>query len=104
PYLTERLAAVLGDHALVGEVRGFGLLAAIEIVKDRTTRDRFEPEGHAAVVVRDESIQRGLMMRAVGDTMILSPPLTWTRETIDEAADIVKAALDAAIGELTLGA
>jgi len=100
PYLTERLSEVLENHPLVGEVRGFGLLAAVEIVADPTTRARFEPQGHAATVVRDESIQRGLMMRAVGDTMILSPPMTWTRETIDEAADIVKAALDAAMGTL----
>ncbi|MEL6736221.1 MAG: aspartate aminotransferase family protein, partial [Pseudomonadota bacterium] len=90
----------LQGHPLVGEVRGFGLLAAIEIVSNPQTRARFEPEGHAAVVVRDESIQRGLMMRAVGDTMILSPPLTWTRDTIDEAADIIKTSLDAAMGSL----
>ncbi|MDD9911088.1 MAG: aspartate aminotransferase family protein [Ahrensia sp.] len=96
PYLTQHLADVLSDHPLVGEVRGFGLLAAIEIVKDVTTRERFTPAGHAASVVRDRSIEAGFMMRAVGETMILSPPLTWTRETIEEAAAIVKQALDEA--------
>ncbi len=100
PYLTEDLANVLIDHPLVGEVRGFGLLAAIEIVKDRKTRERFEPAGHAAGLVRDHSIKLGLMMRAVGETMILSPPLTWTRETIEEASTIVKRALDEAAKEL----
>lgn len=101
PYLVQRLQEVVGDHALVGEVRGFGLLAAIEIVKDRKTRERFEPAGSAAGLVRDHSIAGGMMMRATGDTMILSPPLTWTRDTIDMAADIVKVALDSAAAELT---
>ncbi|MEL7274458.1 MAG: aspartate aminotransferase family protein [Pseudomonadota bacterium] len=96
PYLTQRLQEVVGDHDLVGEVRGQGLLAAIEIVADKESRSRFEPAGHAAMVVRDHSIEAGMMMRAVGDTMILSPPLTWTKETIDEAARIVKVALDGA--------
>ena len=100
PYLVERLQKVIGDHPLVGEVRGSGLLAAIEIVKDRETRERFPDEGSAAVCVRDHSIEAGMMMRAVGDTMILSPPLIWTRETINEAADIVKVALDNAAADL----
>ena len=99
-YLVETLQSVVGDHPLVGEVRGFGLLAAIEIVKDKTTKERFEPSGSAAVVVRDHSIDAGMMMRAVGDTMILSPPLTWTRDTIDTAAAIVKTALDKAQSQL----
>ena len=94
PYLVERLKAVIGDHPLVGEVRGYGLLAAIEILKDRDTKQRFEPTGRAASLVRDRSIEAGMMMRAVGDTMILSPPLIWTRETIDEAAEIARTALD----------
>lgn len=101
PYLLERFGDVVGSHQLVGEVRGFGLLLAIEIIRDRETRARFEPDGHAATVIRDHSIRHGLMMRAVGETMILSPPLTWTRETIDEAVAIVARALDDAAADLT---
>lgn len=100
PYLQQRLKEIVGDHPLVGEIRGFGLLAAIEIVKDKVTKERFEPAGHAASLVRDHSIANGMMMRAVGETMILSPPLTWTRDTIDEAAQIAKAALDLTEKEL----
>ena len=100
PYLVERLKEVIGDHPLVGEIRGFGLLAAIEIVKDKVSKERFELAGHAAGVVRDRSIATGMMMRAVGDTMILSPPLTWTRETVDEAAEIALASLNAAAKDL----
>ena len=75
-------------------------MGAIEIVKDKTTRERFLPSGSAAVVVRDHAIANGLMMRATGDTMILSPPLIWTRETIDIACDRILKALDLALADL----
>ena len=100
PYFGEALRQGLGDHPLVGEIRSFGLLAAIEIVSDKASRKRFQPEGTAPVVIRDNAIASGLMMRAVMDTMILSPPLIWTRETIDLAVERIRAALDAALPEL----
>ena len=60
----------------------------------------FQPSGSAAVKVRDHAIAQGLMMRATDDTMILSPPLIWTRETIDIAADRIGRALDLAARDL----
>ncbi len=100
PYLAEQLQKRIAGHDLVGEVRTFGLLGAIEIVKDRASRERYLPSGSAAVVVRDHAIANGLMMRATGDTMILSPPLVWTRETIDLACDRIARALDLAAADL----
>jgi putrescine aminotransferase len=100
PYFAQALRERIGDHRLVGEVRSFGLMGAIEIVRDKTTRERFEGEGRAAVVVRDHAIANGLMLRATGDTMILSPPLIWTRETIDLACDRIVKALDLAEKDL----
>jgi putrescine aminotransferase len=81
-------------------VRSFGLMGAIEIVRDKATKERFEPSGSAAVVVRDHAIENGMMMRATGDTMILSPPLIWTRQTIDMACDRIARALDLAEADL----
>jgi putrescine aminotransferase len=100
PALTNALVEALADHPLVGEVRGFGLLAAIEIVKDRQTRERFDDSAEAAVIVRDAAIEAGMMLRAVGGTMILSPPLIWTQKEIDEAARIARVAFDRAGEEL----
>lgn len=100
PYFGEALKAALGDHPLVGEVRTFGLLAAIEIVENKQTKARFEPVGRASTVVRDHAIASGIMMRAVMDTMILSPPLIWTRDTIDLAVERVLMALDKAADDL----
>ena len=100
PYLAQTLQERIAGHPLVGEVRAFGLLGAIEIVKDKATRERFEPVGSAAVIVRDHMIAGGLMMRATGDTMIMSPPLIWTKETIDLACDRIVRALDLAERDL----
>lgn len=100
PYLATALSERIAGHPLVGEVRSVGLMAAIEIVKDKSTLQRFEPAGSAAVVVRDHAIDNGMMLRATGDTMILSPPLIWTRETIDLCCDRIGKALDLAAGDL----
>ncbi len=100
PYFAAALKERIEGHDLVGEVRTFGLLGAIEIVRDKATRQRFEPEGSAAVVVRDHAIENGMMLRATGDTMIMSPPLIWTRETIDMACARILKALDMARDDL----
>jgi putrescine---pyruvate transaminase len=100
PYLAEQLQARIAPNGLVGEVRTFGFLAAIEIVKNKKTRERFAEPGAAAVIVRDHAIANGMMMRATGDTMIMSPPLIWTRETIDMACDRILKALDLAEADL----
>jgi putrescine aminotransferase len=101
PYFEKQLRERVSIHPLVGETRAIGLMAAIEIVKDKATRDRYLPSGSAAVIVRDHAIANGMMLRATGDTMILSPPLIWTRETIDEACAIIVKALDLAQTDLS---
>ena len=100
PYFRKALMERLAGHGIVGEVRTIGLMGAIEIVKDKETRERFPGDGAAAVVVRDHAIANGMMLRATGDTMILSPPLIWTRSTIDMAADRIAKALDLAEADL----
>ena len=100
PYFAKALKERISGHPLVGETRSVGLMGAIEIVADKATNARFPEPGAAAVVVRDHAIANGMMLRATGDTMILSPPLIWTRETIDEACDIILKALDLAAADL----
>ena len=93
PHLQKRLAA-LSDHPIVGEVRGRGMFAAVELVKDKTTRERLAPDSGAAVVCREAAIAGGLMVRATGDAMIMAPPLICTIEEIDTLVDTFAAALD----------
>ena len=94
PHLQSRLAA-LSDHPVVGEVRGRGMFAAVELVKDKTTRERLAPDSAAAVVCREAAIAGGLMVRATGDAMIMAPPLICSIEEIDTLVDTFAAALDA---------
>ena len=100
PYFAQALRERIAPHPLVGETRSVGMMAAIEIVRDKATKERFQPEGSAAVVIRDHAIANGMMLRATGDSMILSPPLIWTRETIDLACERILKALDLAQADL----
>ncbi|MBE9539841.1 MAG: aspartate aminotransferase family protein [Proteobacteria bacterium] len=93
PHLQTRLAA-LSDHPIVGEVRGMGMFAAVELVKDKATRERLAPESAAAVICRDSCVASGLMVRATGDAMIMAPPLVCSVEEIDILVDKFAAALD----------
>jgi len=91
----------LASHALVGEVRCRGFIGGIELVADKTTGARFDADGRAGKLCRDACFNNGLVMRAVGDTMVLSPPLTIRRREIDEFAAKARAALDDTLEELT---
>ncbi|MBR2688627.1 MAG: aspartate aminotransferase family protein [Aquamicrobium sp.] len=100
PYFAKALQERIAGHDLVGEVRSIGLMGGIEIVRDKATKERYSPAGSAAVTVRDHAIANGLMLRATGDTMILSPPLIWTRDTIDMCCERLGKALDLAKEDL----
>jgi putrescine---pyruvate transaminase len=96
PYFVEALGR-LADHPIVGEVRTRGLLGAVEIVSEKGTNERFvHEEGHAAPVVRDLCIANGLMVRAIRDSIVASPPLIITHDEIDRLVLILRRALDAA--------
>ncbi|WP_397448621.1 aspartate aminotransferase family protein [Pseudomonas sp. NA-150] len=98
PYLQQRLSE-LSDHPLVGEVRGVGMLGAIELVKDKQTRERFKDKG-VGMICRGHCFNNGLIMRAVGDTMIISPPLVISKEEIDELVSKARLCLDLTLAEL----
>ncbi|MCU1727201.1 aspartate aminotransferase family protein [Pseudomonas sp. 7P_10.2_Bac1] len=92
PYLQKRLRE-LNDHPLVGEVRGVGLLGAIELVQDKATRKRYEGRG-VGMICRQFCFDNGLIMRAVGDTMIIAPPLVISKDEIDELVAKARKCLD----------
>jgi len=99
PHLARRWAE-LADHPIVGEARTLGLFGALELVKDKRTRERFAPGGHAGMVCRQASLDNGLVMRATGDAMIVAPPLICTTAEIDMLVERARAALDEAEREL----
>ena len=82
PYLQKQWAA-LGDHPIVGHVRGVGMLGSIELVRNKETRERLESEQKSGGICREFCVANGLIMRAVGDSMIISPPFVSSHEEID---------------------
>ena len=99
PYL-ERRWNELAQHPLVGETRGVGFLRALELVKNKQAREYFDPVGSAGQICRDICFNNGLVMRAIRDTMVISPPLIMTREQIDELIELVNKCLDLTAREL----
>jgi putrescine aminotransferase len=95
PYLAARLAG-LASHRLVGEARSLGLIGAVEIVAEPGTNRRFGAGGKAGFVVRDICIAKGLMVRGVKDSIVMSPPLIVSHAEIDFMVDTIAAALDEA--------
>ena len=93
PYLQKRLRE-LADHPLVGEVRGVGMLGAIELVQDKATRKRFSGDVGVGMVCRGHCFNNGLIMRAVGDTMIIAPPLVINQAEVDELVEKARKCLD----------
>ena len=99
PYLQKRWRE-LAEHPLVGEVRGVGFIGALELVKDKDKREFFEKRGDTGTLCRDICFDNGLIMRAVKDSMIISPPLIMTRSNIDELIDLAHKCLDLTAGKL----
>ncbi|MEX2961454.1 aspartate aminotransferase family protein [Microbulbifer sp. TYP-18] len=93
PYLAKRWAE-LADHPIVGEARSLGMVGALELVRDKGSRARFDDDCTAGGVCRDMSIKNGLVMRATGDTMIIAPPLIITNQQVDELVEKARRALD----------
>ena len=93
PYLQERWHK-LGEHPLVGETRMIGLMGALELVANKETLERFPEKRGAGTVCRDMFVENGLVLRAVGDTMVCAPPLVITTEEADELVDKAWTCLD----------
>jgi len=93
PYLQTRWRA-LADHPLVGEARMTGLIGALEIVADKASRARFARPGATGTLARDLAVENGVVLRAVGDTLVCSPPLVIGREECDTLVARARKTLD----------
>jgi putrescine aminotransferase len=81
--LREKLHAAFDDHPMVGEIRGVGLIGAIELTADKRMRKFFDKRGRVGMIARDFCIENELVLRAVRDTLVYSPPLTISEGEID---------------------
>jgi putrescine aminotransferase len=101
PYLKQKWEAMT-DHPMVGEAKIVGMMGSIALTPNKATRAAFKSDaGTVGYVCRERSFANNLIMRHVGDRMIISPPLiiskdeidlliTRARKSLDEAMEIVK--------------
>ena len=94
PYFQQRIREALKDHPLVGHIEGVGLLAGIALVQDKSTRTLYPDNIDIGLVCRDHCFENGLIMRAVGSRMVLSPPLVITHDQIDELCEKARLCFD----------
>ena len=94
-----KLMRELNDHPMVVEVRGVGLLGAIELVQDKATRARYVGKS-VSMICRQFCFDNYLIMRAVGDAVIIAPPLVITNEEIDELVAKAHKCLDLTLSAL----
>ncbi|GAB5376563.1 MAG: aspartate aminotransferase family protein [Acuticoccus sp.] len=103
PALQEGLRA-FADHPLVGEVRGLGLVGALELVADKATKAPFPPELNVGLVIERICQDEGVILRALGDALTVAPPLIVSAEEIAEILRVIGLALDKTLALAERGA
>ena len=98
PYLAQCFAG-LAQHALVGETQTCGLMGAMLLVKDKATGSPFADDVDIGMACRAHCFENGLIMRAVGERMIIAPPLIITRDQIDEMMALIHRCLDQTLAD-----
>ncbi len=99
PYLAQRFAELI-DHPLVGHAQTCGLVAGLALMQDKTTHTPFDEALGVGMMCRNHCFANGLIMRAVGDRMIIAPPLSITKAEIDSMMLLIRQCLDATLAEL----
>jgi putrescine aminotransferase len=99
PYLAARFRQ-LAEHPLVGMAETCGLMGALLLVKDKALGVPFPPELQLGMVCRAHCFHNGLIMRAVGDRMIVAPPLVVTRAQVDEMLELIVRCLDLTLADV----
>jgi L-2,4-diaminobutyrate transaminase len=96
PHLLSCLREAVADNPIVGEVRGVGMLAAVEFVADKASKRLFDPLGKVGGAVAAAALERGMIARSMphGDILGFAPPLTLTRSEAEEIAGTTKAAVE----------
>ncbi|MDD4376728.1 MAG: adenosylmethionine--8-amino-7-oxononanoate transaminase [Eubacteriales bacterium] len=86
-YFNKAVLEELGDYESVGEIRSIGLINAIEIVKDKSTKEAFDPKLRIGHEIFKMALKEGLILRPLGDVMYFNPPLTISRNEMDQVIE-----------------
>jgi 4-aminobutyrate--pyruvate transaminase len=82
------------DHPLVGEARGIGLIGALELVADKTSKASFDPKANVGGFLASRAHHHGIIIRSLGDNIAFSPPLIINEAEIDLMFERFERALD----------
>ena len=96
--LLTNLKDTLGDHPNVGDVRGLGMMCAVEIVKDQSTGEEFDASEKIGPKVHQAGVQRGLFSRVRGDVYCLAPPIITSEQQLDQIVDILNDSIKEVLG------
>jgi putrescine aminotransferase len=99
PYLQTKWAT-LADHPLVGQAVMTGMIGAMQLTADKSSRQGFGDKAGVGMICREHSFNNGLIMRAVGERMVIAPPLVLTHAEAEEIMDKVHRTLDMTLGSL----
>ena len=98
-YLLRQLDSALADHAHVGEVRGKGLMVAVELVQDKGTKAQFAAQKRIGIQVQQAARERGLFSRVRGDVFLLAPPFVVKRQQLDRIVEIMAESVTEVLGQ-----
>ncbi len=99
PYLARHFET-LALHPLVGEAQSIGLMGALQLVRDKASGKTFDAVHEVGMLCRGHCFGNGLIMRAVGDRMIIAPPLVMTHAQIDEMVALIRRCLDLTLADV----
>lgn len=99
PYFEEVLAP-LAEHPIVGEVRGSHYMMALELVRDKETKETFDDDIMISRRIYKHCKSRGLMLRPIGPLLVLSPPLSFDKEAMDQTVAILDESIKATLNDL----
>lgn len=88
----------MGNHPNVGEIRHIGLINAIELVKDPKTKEPLPGKARTGYAIYKKALDRGLLLRPLGDILYFNPPLTIDNDTLEEAIRRTVASFDDVLG------
>ena len=97
-YLLNALAAALDSHPHVGEVRGKGLMCAVELVQDRRSKAEFPVEEKVGPRVHAAAQQRGIFSRLRGDVFCIAPPIVTTHQQLDQIVEALAQSIQEVLG------
>ena len=97
-HLLAGLRAALADHPQVGDVRGKGLMCAVELVQDRATKAEYPAADNIGVKVHAAAQRRGLFSRVRGDVFLLAPPVITSTAQLEQMVEILAAAVREVLG------